>query len=416
MQLRSKLNSLLLSALLVMAFVLSGQAASPPSGAYTFDLAEATIFDLSGTYPPTKVSLGGADGTISDLTLKVDSQGKITGEGSMHVKHSDEGGGDGGGGGGGMSANASIVVSGRIQSSGEVTRVRLKLQMKDGTGTEDGHPMAFSVTLNFRGEIQESLIKGTLSGGGLETVDGRKKRLWLPRSEAEFVLLEDAEAPLGVQLDGINVNVESNIVSGTGQVILNPEGATPRHFACAVTGRHNQETGITRLSLRGDREKGSAGVLVTVIGESGEVGIFAVNKYSGKLMGQRVRVNAELAITEQPSDRSAAVGEEVSFTVRATGRGLSYQWRKDGENLTGETSATLNLGVAQAEHAGSYSVVISNVLGSVTSSEAVLTVVFSGTVVAWGDNDNGQTTIPDAAKSGVTAIAAGGFHTVALVP
>ena len=37
-----------------------------------------------------------------------------------------------------------------------------------------------------------------------------------------------------------------------------------------------------------------------------------------------------------------------------------------------------------------------------------------GTVVAWGDNGYGQTTVPVAAQSGVTAIAAGGYHTVAL--
>ena len=36
-----------------------------------------------------------------------------------------------------------------------------------------------------------------------------------------------------------------------------------------------------------------------------------------------------------------------------------------------------------------------------------------GTVVAWGDNGFGQTTVP-AGLSGVTAIAAGGSHTVAL--
>ena len=36
-----------------------------------------------------------------------------------------------------------------------------------------------------------------------------------------------------------------------------------------------------------------------------------------------------------------------------------------------------------------------------------------GTVVAWGKNDNGQTTVP-AGLSGVVAIAARGFHTVAL--
>ncbi|MSU40953.1 MAG: hypothetical protein EXS28_04470, partial [Pedosphaera sp.] len=36
-----------------------------------------------------------------------------------------------------------------------------------------------------------------------------------------------------------------------------------------------------------------------------------------------------------------------------------------------------------------------------------------GTVVAWGKNDDGQTTVP-AGLSGVVAIAAGQYHTVVL--
>ncbi len=38
-----------------------------------------------------------------------------------------------------------------------------------------------------------------------------------------------------------------------------------------------------------------------------------------------------------------------------------------------------------------------------------------GAVLAWGHNDKGQTTVPVAAQSGVTAIAAGLAHTVALL-
>jgi len=37
-----------------------------------------------------------------------------------------------------------------------------------------------------------------------------------------------------------------------------------------------------------------------------------------------------------------------------------------------------------------------------------------GSVVAWGWNESGQATVPIAAQNGVTAIAAGGIHTVAL--
>ena len=37
-----------------------------------------------------------------------------------------------------------------------------------------------------------------------------------------------------------------------------------------------------------------------------------------------------------------------------------------------------------------------------------------GIVVAWGDNDDGQCTVPAAAQSGVIAVAAGGNHSLAL--
>ena len=38
----------------------------------------------------------------------------------------------------------------------------------------------------------------------------------------------------------------------------------------------------------------------------------------------------------------------------------------------------------------------------------------NGSVVGWGYNDYGQINIPQSAQSGVTAIAAGGYHSLAL--
>jgi hypothetical protein len=65
----------------------------------------------------------------------------------------------------------------------------------------------------------------------------------------------------------------------------------------------------------------------------------------------------------------------VSFTVVATGTPpLNYQWRKDGQPLTGQTSATLTLANVQPSQAGSYTVVVSNSAGQVTSNPAMLTV------------------------------------------
>jgi uncharacterized repeat protein (TIGR03803 family) len=87
-------------------------------------------------------------------------------------------------------------------------------------------------------------------------------------------------------------------------------------------------------------------------------------------------------ITTQPTNQTAVAGANVSFSVAVFGAPpLSYQWRKNGNNLTdntsvsGSTSRILNLiNVSLADQA-TYSVVVSNALGSVTSFNALLTIL-----------------------------------------
>ena len=88
-------------------------------------------------------------------------------------------------------------------------------------------------------------------------------------------------------------------------------------------------------------------------------------------------------ITTQPQSRTNNVGTEAIFTVMATGADtLSYQWMKDDTNaltgggrVSGATNATLTLSSLTTNDSGSYSVVVTNAVGSVTSSNAVLSVV-----------------------------------------
>ncbi len=54
--------------------------------------------------------------------------------------------------------------------------------------------------------------------------------------------------------------------------------------------------------------------------------------------------------------------------MTATGFPLYYQWRKDVVDLAGATSATHSLPFALTTQAGSYTVVVSNPAGSVTSA------------------------------------------------
>jgi hypothetical protein len=80
-------------------------------------------------------------------------------------------------------------------------------------------------------------------------------------------------------------------------------------------------------------------------------------------------------ILTNPVSQTVAYAAPASFTVAATGiPDPTYQWVKDGTNLTGATSATVNIPSATAIDGGSYSVVVTTPAGSVTSSPAVLTV------------------------------------------
>ncbi len=85
-------------------------------------------------------------------------------------------------------------------------------------------------------------------------------------------------------------------------------------------------------------------------------------------------VNTAPAITVQPSPTSACIGTPASFTVAATGTGLTYQWRKGGTNITGATAATYTIASVVAGDAANYDVVITGTCGTVTSNAAALTV------------------------------------------
>lgn len=81
------------------------------------------------------------------------------------------------------------------------------------------------------------------------------------------------------------------------------------------------------------------------------------------------------SIQVQPQSRTVNVGTNIQFTVTASGTPpLYYQWRKDGEPLTGQTADTLSLVDVQIGHAGTYTVVVSNSVDVAISDPATLTV------------------------------------------
>jgi hypothetical protein len=85
-------------------------------------------------------------------------------------------------------------------------------------------------------------------------------------------------------------------------------------------------------------------------------------------------------ITTQPQSQTVGEGSPATLSVTAGGTApLRYQWRFNGTNLSGATNAALTFVSAQVANSGNYSVVITNVAGSVTSLAAILTVSVADT-------------------------------------
>ena len=88
-------------------------------------------------------------------------------------------------------------------------------------------------------------------------------------------------------------------------------------------------------------------------------------------------VNDPPAITAQPSSQTVTVGDAVVLSVAATSaEAFTYQWKKAGVAISGQTGDTYTIPAAAFADAGSYTVVLTNAVsgGTTTSSAATLTV------------------------------------------
>jgi hypothetical protein len=92
-----------------------------------------------------------------------------------------------------------------------------------------------------------------------------------------------------------------------------------------------------------------------------------------------IRVLNPPVITNQPISRTTGVGSNVSFTVSARGgTPQRNQWYKNGASLLNQTNASLNLTNVQISSEGTYSVIITNLDGTATSSNALLVIDSDG--------------------------------------
>ncbi len=81
------------------------------------------------------------------------------------------------------------------------------------------------------------------------------------------------------------------------------------------------------------------------------------------------------AIVSQPAIKTVDAGTIVTLSVTVSGSPApTFQWKKDGVPIAGATGSSLTFSPVKLGDAGIYAVVVTNSLGSATSSNALLTV------------------------------------------
>jgi hypothetical protein len=133
--------------------------------------------------------------------------------------------------------------------------------------------------------------------------------------------------------------------------------------------------------------------------DAGGYSVFITNNH-GSVTGEVATLTVnDPVVLASPASRTNLAGEKARLTANAAGTlPLSYQWRRNGVDLTGESGTFLaNTGTKtitftnlQSAQQGGYAVVISNALGVVTSSVAnlVLYATPSTRLAGWNFNSD----------------------------
>lgn len=177
----------------------------------------------------------------------------------------------------------------------------------------------------------------------------------------KFVFVPPLQPPtITNQPAGLVVNQGTNATFTVGA-----SGAMPLSYQWRFEGTNlagATQSSYTRVNVQSVHEGDYSVVITNVAGSVTSAVAFLV-------------VNLPPSIAVQPQHQGVEAGRDAAFFVASGGtEPLHYQWRFHGTNLSGATASEYTRFTAQTNHAGPYSVIVSNAAGWIASSNALLTV------------------------------------------
>ena len=200
----------------------------------------------------------------------------------------------------------------------------------------------------------------TSAGGGYV---GPTLRTTIPGLTAGIyeVSLVHVSSTSGSPLTGLLADLDPTGTGTTPTTLRQRNGATLR-------------TGVTASTWEVDLQplgQVTATSINVLVGDAGG----GVNRGAYLGLAYRLAAPSAASILTQPANQVAFAGTNTTFSVSAGGNPLPrYQWRKNGVNISNATNSTYNIPSPSAADAGFYSVLVTNNLGGVVSSNALLNV------------------------------------------
>ena len=141
-------------------------------------------------------------------------------------------------------------------------------------------------------------------------------------------------------------------------------GTAPLAYSWKYNGAAITGAATSSLRLTNVQTTSSGSYMVTVTNSAGSQSASAT-----------LTVLLPPSIVTPPQSVTVSNGLNASFSVVASGSApLNYQWQFNGGALSGATSSSLTITNVQPANQGDYTVVVSNAVGSITSTAAHLTV------------------------------------------
>ncbi len=253
--------------------------------------------------------------------------------------------------------NGNIYVGGAISSYGGSPRQGVARLFSDGTLDS-----SFNTTTNPEAPLVRCLAiqaDGKVLAGGAFNVFNS-----VPRTNLVRLYGDNYPAEIVAQPQGRNVAVGTNVTFSV--EVSNPTEVSYQWFKddVMIPGAVFSEYSVFNVQMA----------------DAGNYSVFVSAGFGGTTSSNALlQVGIAPQITQSPTDLTVIQGQDATFTATATGTPLNYYWIF-AKNVVG-TNATLTLTNVQINQAGFYTLVVSNFLGSVTSSPAVLSVIYPITLV-----------------------------------